>query len=81
MIAVINLNKDYSEITLEDVSEIEEFVFDYLQWAGAHMSKAYNDTWCTDALIEMEWNVFTTAVHTLCTNAVMHKDEFIRMSF
>ena len=82
MIAVLDFQKDYSEITLEEGLEIEEFVFDFLGPTGAHLSKAYNSTPETQyAFIEMEWNVSTGAVDALCTEAVKHKDEFANKSF
>ena len=83
MTAIINCQKDYSEITLEEGLEIEEFVYDYLGRTGAHSSKAY-DAYDGDApytFIEMEWNVSTAAVDSLCSKATKRKDAFIRKSF
>lgn len=82
MIAILNLNKDYSEITLEEGLVIEEFVFDYLGRTGAHSSKAYKATDGTPyTFIEMEWNVSIAAVDSLCTKATKRKDAFIKESF
>ena len=84
MIAVLDCQKDYSEITLEEGLEIEEFVFDLLGPIGAHLSKAHSSTpesHYAYAFIEMEWNVSTAAVDALCAEAIKHKDEFVRKSF
>ena len=74
MVAILDLQKDYSEFTLKEGLEIEEFVFDYLGGTGAHLSKAYEHT-CT--FMEMEWNISTAAVDSLCTEATKHKGKFI----
>ena len=82
MIAILNRKKDYSEITLEEGLEIEDFVFDYLGRTGAHSSKAYKATDDTPyTFIEMEWNVSIAAVDSLCTKATKRKDAFIKESF
>ena len=82
MIAVLDCQKDYSEITLEKGLEIEEFVFDFLGPTGAHLSKAHNSTTETQyAFIEMEWSVSIAAVDALCAEALKHKDEFAKKSF
>ena len=78
MIAILDLKKDYSEITLEEGLEVEELVVEYLGQIGAHMSKTYE---CTPPCIEMEWNISTDAVDDFCTEAMKHKDIFIARSF
>ena len=80
MVAILDLQKDYCEVTLEEGLEIEEFVFDYLGGTGAHLSKAYEST-PNCAFIEMEWNISTAAVDNLCTEATKHKNKFIEKSF
>ena len=77
MIAILDLQKDYSEITLKEGSEIEEFVVDYLGQTGAYSSKAFEGT----RYMEMEWNISTTAVDDFCTEAMKHKDVFVARSF
>ena len=82
MIAVLNCQKDYSEVTLEEGSDIDEFVFEYLGTFGAPLSKVYQFTpETTNTYIEMEWNVSAAAVDALCTDATRHKDEFLKKSF
>ena len=82
MIAILDLGKDYSEITLKEGLLIEEFVFDYLGRTGAHSSKAYTAKDCmSHAFIEMEWSVSIAAVDGLCTKATKRIDAFIKESF
>ena len=82
MTAILDRQKDYSEITLEEGLEIEEFLFDYLEGIGAHLSKAYESTsGHPHGFMEMEWNISTAAVDSLCSEATKHKSEFIRASF
>ena len=82
MIAVLNCQNDYSEVTLKEGLDVEEFVFDYLGPIGAHLSKVYQPTSeAPSTCIEMEWNVSAAAVDALCAEAIKHKDEFTKKFF
>ena len=82
MIAVLNCQKDYSEVTLEEGLDIDEFVFSYLGPIGAPSSKAYQSkSETTNMYVEMEWNVSAAAVDALCAKATEHKAEFVKKSF
>ena len=78
MIAILDLQKDYSEITLAEGLEIDEFVVDYLGEIGAHSCRAYE---CTSVCIQMDWNISTAAVEDFCVEATKHKDAFVDKSF
>ena len=69
------INKDYSEITLEEGLEIEKFVSDCLG-----VEQSYNDV-VESQSIEMTWYIPDDAVESLCSKAFQHKESFILQSF
>ena len=69
------INKDYSEITLEEGLKIEKFVSDCLgiEQACSDVSESQS--------IEMTWYIPDDAVERLCSKAFQHKNAFILQSF
>jgi len=69
------INKDYSEITLEDGEKIETFVRDTLGVVQPCIDVSESQS------IEMTWYIPDIAVENLCSKAFEHKDAFILQSF
>ena len=72
MVAI--LDKDYSEVTLEEGLEIEEFVTECL---GQSQPSEVNES-CS---IEIMWYVSSAAVDILTSMAMQRKEEFLLESF
>ena len=72
MVAIVD--KDYSEITLEEVSELEKFVEEYLGVRG------FSEVHPSNSVCVL-WHVPIAAVKSLSTKARQYKDGFILESF
>ncbi|XP_065903666.1 uncharacterized protein [Dysidea avara] len=68
------VDKDYSEITLEEYSEIEEFVHECLGQAQPSTATKSNS-------IQIVWYVADIAIDSLCSKAAQCKEAFILESF
>lgn len=69
------VNKDYSEITLQEGLQIEKFVADHLGVEQSCYEVARSQS------IEMTWYIPEDAVDSLCSKAFQHKEAFIVQSF
>ncbi|XP_065903617.1 uncharacterized protein [Dysidea avara] len=72
MVAIVD--KDYSDISLKEGLEIEDFVSEYLGQAQPSDSTE-------EQSIQMVWYVPEIAIESLCAKAIQHKEAFIIESF